>query len=60
MKFFSARKLAARKNGCIILNSLSECESGEPILLDMIQIPKDGKNFDFQDLRRIFEKYEIE
>ena len=56
---FSAMKVSAREKGYIVLNSLDECESGGSINIQTIEIKK-NELVKFEDLRTIFEKYEMD
>lgn len=58
-KVFSAMKVTARENGYMILNSLEECESGNNISLNAIEIKK-GENVKFQDLKNIYQKFQVD
>ncbi len=58
-KVFSAMKVTARENGYMILNSLEECESGNNISLNAIDIKK-GENVKFQDLKNIYQKFQVD
>lgn len=58
-KVFSAMKVTARENGYMILNSLEECESGNDIPLNAIEIEK-GRNVKFQDLKSIYQKFQVD
>ena len=57
-KVFSAMKVTAREQGYAVLNSLEECESGDNIQIQAIEVQK-GKIVSFQDLKSIYEKLDI-
>ena len=58
-KVFSAMKVTARENGYMILNSLEECESGNNIPLNAVELKK-GENIKFQDLKSIYQKFQVD
>ncbi len=58
-KVFSAMKVTARENGYMILNSLEECESGNNIPLNAVELRK-GENIKFQDLKSIYQKFQVD
>ena len=56
---FSAMKVLAREKGYIVLNSLDECESGESIKIQTIEI-KENEPVKFENLRTIFERFQMD
>ncbi len=58
-KVFSAMKVIARENDYMILNSVEECESGNNIPLNAIEVKK-GESVKFQDLKSIYQKFQVD
>lgn len=57
-KVFSAMKVTAREQGYVVLNSLEECESGDNIQIQVLEVQK-GKPVSFKDLKSIYQKLDI-
>ncbi len=53
-------KFEARNRGYLILNALSECENSNSFVLDFIEISRDGKKINFDDMKLISNRYGFE
>lgn len=59
-KLLATMKFLARKNGYLILNSLSEAEQSDNIEYNAIELPRENEPFSFQDLKKVLKEYKTE
>lgn len=56
---FARVKVEARKQGYLILNSLSECENTNGLPIQIIRVPNDGKPIEYDDMKMISDRYSV-
>lgn len=59
MEIMSAIKIQAKKSGYCILNSIDECKNRNSINMDIFEIPKRGEQYGFQNLKKLYERFEV-